>query len=279
MTGLRPSSAAPLAGTSVVLTRTRAQASELSDRLIRLGATVVELPVIAIEDPVDGGAALQHACRQLAAGRFDWVACTSVNSVSRVVAALGTRAVPPSVRWAAVGAGTARALTAGGHPPDLVPTVSISDALAEAFPTFEPATTAEEGSAAGLGGKVLFPRAEAARAALADGLRAKGWSVEEVVAYRTAAGTPDPGAADAAARSGVIVFTSSSTVLRTVDLLGPSRVPPVVVTIGPITSDAARHAGLTVAREASPHTLAGVIEAVVAAASVRPTGAGPRGDQ
>jgi uroporphyrinogen-III synthase len=38
--------------------------------------------------------------------------------------------------------------------------------------------------------------------------------------------------------------------------------PPLVVTIGPVTSETARSAGLTVAVEANPHTIEGLVEAV-----------------
>ncbi len=124
----------PLAGCSVVVTRARTQAPSLVRRLERLGASVVELPVIAVADPVDGGAALSGAARRLAAGGYEWVALTSGNAAARLLGVLGGRPVPPAVRWAAVGAGTARALAGAGIDADLVPRVSRADSLAEAFP-------------------------------------------------------------------------------------------------------------------------------------------------
>ena len=69
----------------------------------------------------------------------------------------------------------------------------------------------------------------------------------------------------AAGRADAIAFTSSSTVERAVELLGPGGVPPVVVSIGPVTSGSARAAGLQVTAEASPHTIGGLVEAVVEA--------------
>jgi uroporphyrinogen-III synthase len=254
--GGRATASRPLAGRSVVVTRTRAQASVLVDRLAALGATVVELPVIAVEDAADGGAALRAAADRVVGGAFAWVACTSPNGASRLLDALGGRAVPPSVRWAAVGPGTARVLADGGHRPDLVPAVAVGDALAEAFPTAPP-------HPAGAAASVLFPRAETVRGALAAGLRARGWAVDEVVAYRTVAGVPDPAAVRAALAADAVAFTSSSTVDRTVALLGRSAVPPAVVTIGPVTSASAAAAGLDVAAEAAEHTVDGLVAAVV----------------
>jgi uroporphyrinogen-III synthase len=251
-------SALPLSGRSVVVTRTRDQASALVVQLQALGAEVVELPVIAVEDPIDGGRALAAAADRLVAGRYRWVACTSSNAVARLAAALGDRAVPAPVRWAAVGSGTARALEEAGCTVDLVPERSVSEALAAAFPPAGPPDP--DGPAT-----VLFPRAETVRGALADGLRAKGWTVDEVVAYRTVAGEPPDGAAAAAARADAVAFTSSSTVTRALDLLGVEGIPPLVVTIGPVTSASARSAGLTVAAEARPHTVDGLVGAVVAA--------------
>jgi uroporphyrinogen-III synthase len=245
----------PLAGRSVVVTRGRSQASTLVGRLAGLGAEVVELPVIAVDDPPDHGEALARSAHRLASGAYQWVALTSPNAVTRLVAELGDRAVPTSVRWAAVGPGTARSLEDAGRPVDLVPEVSLAEALAQAFPAGD--------------GTVLFPRAETVRGTLAEGLRAKGWLVDEVVAYRTVAGEPTPEALAAARRADAVVFSSSSTVARTLDLLGAGALPPVVVSIGPVTTESARSAGLAVAAEASPHTIDGLVGAVVAALGSR----------
>jgi uroporphyrinogen-III synthase len=225
----------------------------------------VELPVIAIEDPPDGGAALAVAAHRLVSGAYQWVAVTSANAAGRLFDALDGRPVPASVRWAAVGAGTAQALARAGVPAELVPPVAVSESLADLFPSVDPlADGPPTEEPAGIG-TVLFPRAESVRSVLAAGLRAKGWLVDEVVAYRTVAGDPAPQALMAAARSDAIAFTSSSTVVRTLDLLGPGAIPPVVVTIGPITSATARQAGIGVSLEADPHTIDGLIDALVEA--------------
>ena len=252
-----------LAGRTVVVTRARTQASELVRRLSELGASVVELPVIAIEDAADGGAALSAAADRVVGGSYEWVVVTSANAVSRIVDALAGRALPASTRWAAVGTSTAKALMTRGIVPDLVPAEAVSDALVAGFPTTSPrraapGRTVEEGA-------VLFVRAERVRDVVASGLIAKGWRVDEAVAYRTVAGSVDADAVGRAVAADAVAFTSSSTVERTVDLLGVDGVPPVVASIGPVTSGAVRAAGLEVAAEAAVHTLEGLVVAVVEA--------------
>jgi uroporphyrinogen-III synthase len=247
----------------VVVTRARAQASRLVVWLDDLGADVVELPVIAIEDPEDGGEALAAAADRAVAGAYEWVVVTSTNAVSRMVDALGGRALPASTRWAAVGTSTAKALMVRGVVPDLVPDRAVSDALVEAFPEAaqpdsSPGRPSEVGTA-------LFVRAERVRDVVVPGLVDKGWRVDEAIAYRTVAGAVDPDAAARAKAADAVAFTSSSTVERTVDLLGHDGVPPVIISIGPVTSEAVRGAGLDVTAEAEVHTLDGLVAAVVAA--------------
>ena len=67
-----------------------------------------------------------------------------------------------------------------------------------------------------------------------------------------------------------ITFTSSSTVANLCDAL--DRIPdpqPLVVSIGPVTSDTARARGLRVDVEADPHTIDGVVDALLAALNGR----------
>jgi uroporphyrinogen III methyltransferase / synthase len=64
----------------------------------------------------------------------------------------------------------------------------------------------------------------------------------------------------------VITFTSSSTVDNFCDTVGEfDGAQPLVVSIGPITSKTARARGLRVDVEADPHTIAALVDAVVAA--------------
>jgi uroporphyrinogen III methyltransferase/synthase len=252
----------PLAGRRVVVTRARDQAGDVVRRLADLGAEVVELPVIAIEDPVDDGAGLAAAADRVVAGRYSWVVVTSVNAVSRLLAVVGDRALPGSVRWAAVGRSTAGALAARDVVPDLVPETASSEALVEVFPRPGTAAAPDDG---GTAAALLYVRAETTRDVLVPGLAAKGWRVDEVVGYRTVAGQVDAAAVDAVAAAEAVAFTSPSTVEHTVALVGAAGIPPVIATIGPVTSESVREAGLQVAAEATDHTAGGLVDALVAA--------------
>ena len=65
------------------------------------------------------------------------------------------------------------------------------------------------------------------------------------------------------AAADLVTFTSSSTVTNLCDAVGVEGVPTRVVTIGPVTSATARRRGLTVAQESEPHSIEGLLTAVV----------------
>jgi uroporphyrinogen III methyltransferase/synthase len=238
----------PLFGKTVVVTRAREQASELRNRLEGMGAAVVELPAITIA-PVD------FALPDLTA--YSWVVFTSVNGVDaffdRGLQPRGkdARAFAP-VKVAAIGIGTAHALAQRGLRADLVPARFVAEALLDEFPPGR--------------GRVLLARAEVARDVLPEGLAEKGYDVHVLTVYRTVTAAPDPPAlARLGAGVDAITFTSSSTVTNFCDAVGPLPDPqPVVVSIGPVTSATARARGLRVDAEADPHTIEGLVTALVA---------------
>jgi uroporphyrinogen-III synthase len=166
---------------------------------------------------------------------YDWLVLTSRHAV----AALGARGWTGEARFAAIGPGTAAAARAHGLEPDLVPTVSTQEGLLAAFPS-DP-------------GRVLFAGAEDARDVLARGLDA-----DVVPLYRTVALRP------AAFPAVDLVVLASASAAGAFAALG---VPAPAVSIGPVTSAAAREAGLTVAAEAETHDLDGLERAVRVAAS------------
>ncbi len=246
-------SARPLHGQKVVVTRARRQASALAAGLSELGAEVVELPTIEIAPPADGGAALCEAAARI--GSYGWVIFTSANAVDPLLSQCRDARSLATARVAAIGPGTAEALAAHGIVADLLPETYVAEALLEAIRQAAPAA----------GGRVLLPRAAAAREVLPDGLRALGLEVDVVEAYRTVRPAVDEALLDEVATADAVTFTASSTVRGFVEIAGAERCPPVVACIGPITAETARRAGLPVTVVAAEHTIAGLVQALCTA--------------
>ena len=118
-----------------------------------------------------------------------------------------------------------------------------------------------------MAGPVLVARAREARPELVDGLRALGAAVDEVALYETVPEDARPEAVEAALGADYLTFTSSSTVRNLLALLdgdGRRRMSGMrVVSIGPVTSETARAAGLTVHAEAKEFTVDGLVAALL----------------
>ena len=250
----------PLHGRRVVVTRARAQASGLAATLRELGAEVVELPAIRIEPRIDSEEAQKVAA---AVGTYELVCLTSPNGVRLLFeamenAGLDARALAGAT-VAAIGPGTARALAERGVIADVVPERFVAEGLIEALAD-------EEVS----GARVLVARAAEARDVLPDALRERGAEVDVVALYETVREEPDPAEVEAARSADYVTFTSSSTVTNLTAALG-DRFPANarIVSIGPITSETARNAGLEVDVEAGRHDIDGLLEALLADAAQR----------
>jgi uroporphyrinogen III methyltransferase/synthase len=248
--------ARPLFGKRIVVTRARAQASDLASTLEALGAEVIQFPTIRIVDAPDAEP-LRRAAAEV--DRFDWIVFTSVNGVSRFWSALreggrDTRALS-GVSVCAIGPATAAAVEIEGVHPDLVPDRYVAEAIVEAL--------IDEGDLRG--SRILLPRAEVARSVLPDSLREHGAEVVEVTAYRTVPDGSEIEGMRERLRSGtvdMITFTASSTVQNYVDLLGAEVGDARVASIGPITSRTAGELGLTVDVEAAEYSIPGLVQAV-----------------
>ena len=249
----------PLSGRRVVVTRARAQASGFAAELEALGAEVIQFPTIRIEAAPD-----VEALRRAAAGvaGFDWVVFTSANGVEKTLARLERAGDDGSAlaaaRVAAVGPATAEALAAAGIGVDLVPERFAAEAVVAAL--------ALRGITRR---RVLYPRADIARDALPDGLRAAGARVDAVDAYRTVPETAVDPAALARLRRGevdVATFASGSSVRNLIALLGggvDGLRRATIACVGASTAAAAREFGLDVAIVAEDSTVPGLVAALV----------------
>ena len=269
----------PLFGQRVLVTRTRHQASGLSERLRAAGAEVIEAPTLELVPPADWSA-VDAAVGRLAgdtdsdadtdaeAGGYDWLVLTSINAVDTLadrLAATGhdARALA-GVRVAVVGQSTAEALLSRlAVRADLLPDRFTADSLAREMADAAPA-------GAGLAGQhCLLLRADIARPGLPAALAAAGAAVDEVVAYAT----QPPAALDPAAlealRDGAIdwiTFTSSSTARNLHALLGEEAALLAGVntaSIGPATTQTVRGLGLGPTVEASQATLDALVASII----------------
>ena len=161
----------PLTGHRLVVTRAVEQAAPLAEALIDQGAEVVLLPMVAIVDPTDGGAALAAAAARL--GDYDRIVVTSPNGAHRLLDIAGNLPVADWPPVAAIGPATAGPFQAVGAPVDLVPGEAVAESLLNALP--DPPDD---------GGRLLLVRAESAREVLPAGLVAAGWDVAVGAAYR-----------------------------------------------------------------------------------------------
>ncbi len=255
-----PGSARPLVGRRIAVTRAREQAGELVRELEALGAEVVSAPTIRIE-PLADLEPLRAALARL--NEYRWVVFTSQNAVQIVFDRLVEWGVSPDDFGgrgiAAIGPATADSLAARGVRVDVMPDGYVAESLVEAL--------ASECDLRGA--RVLLPRAERAREALPEGLRARGAVVDVIPVYRTLPALGD-GAALAdeilAGRIDVVTFTASSTVRHFVESVGREAAASGRfggAAIGPITAATAKEYGIPVVIEALEYTTDGLVDALV----------------
>jgi len=245
----------PLFGKRIVVTRTREQAGVLSKQLADLGADVIEMPTIRIEDP--------KKRREFAAGvthahEYDWLVFTSPNGVRRFFDAFfatfkDARSLG-NARIAVIGEGTAQAVREYRFAVDLIPKKFVAEGLIEAF---------KKESVENL--TMLWVKAEETRVVIREGLTAMGAILDECIAYRTVPETTDPTGAVAKFQSDgadLVTFTSSSTAdnFFKLGLKWPEGCG--AASIGPVTSETLRSHGIEPVVEAKKHDIPGLVKAI-----------------
>ncbi|MGX7677617.1 uroporphyrinogen-III synthase [Jatrophihabitans sp. DSM 45814] len=234
-----------LFGWKILVPRTKEQAGAMSERLREYGAVPVEVPTIAVEPPRTP-TQMERAIKGLVTGRYEWIVFTSTNAVKAVREkfeefGLDARAFA-GVKIACVGESTADAVRAFGIRPELLPSgEQSSEGLLADFPPYDDVLDPID--------RVLLPRADIATETLAEGLRQRGWEIDDVTAYRTVRAAPPAAEIRDAIKSGgfqAVCFTSSSTVRNLVGIAGKPHNRTVVACIGPATAATAREFGLRV---------------------------------
>jgi uroporphyrinogen-III synthase len=205
-------------------------------------------------------APLRSAVERLA--DYQWLVLTSQNAVALLwdalrAAGLDARALA-AVRVACVGKATSDALLARGLAADVVPPRFVAEGVLEALAARDDVR----------GARVLYVAAAGARTVLPEGLRTLGCAVEVVPAYHTVSDGEGAEALRTSLARGEVdamTFASASAVRGLVDAVGEElarRAP--AISIGPVTSDAVRAAGIPLTAESATATIEALVAVVVA---------------
>ena len=248
----------PLFGKRILVTRSRTQASVLSEMLAEEGAEPVEIPAIEFS-PVDDYSDLDQAIRSL--DTYRWVIFTSANGVEslfdRIQALELDSRIFSRVKVGAIGPATSAALSKRGIKADFVPAQFISESIVQAMEKLDIKDA-----------RVLLPRADIGRDKLAEGLARLGARVERLPVYRTVLPESSRRRARESLQSGdidLVTFTSSSTVTNLLEILDGDRSlvnRASVACIGPITASTAQKKGLRVDVVAREYTIPGLVRAL-----------------
>ncbi|MFT4394517.1 uroporphyrinogen-III synthase [Gordonia lacunae] len=264
-----------LYGWTVLVPRTKDQAGDMSERLVSHGAMPKEVPTIAVEPP-RSPAQMERAVKGLVDGRYQWVVFTSTNAVRAVwekFAEFGLDARAFSgVKIACVGEATAEKVRSFGINPELVPSGEQSSlGLLEEFPPYDDVFDPVN--------RILLPRADIATETLSEGLRDRGWEIDDVTAYRTVRAAPPPAETREMIKTGgfdAVCFTSSSTVRNLVGIAGKPHARTIVACIGPKTAETATEFGLRVDVQPENASVVELVDALAEhAARLRAEGALP----
>ncbi len=256
----------PLSNKTILVTRAESQSSKFTTLLEQQGATVVEMPALAITPP-SSWLDLDRAIAELQ--QFQWLILTSANGVNYFCDRLNrlgydARALG-GVKIAVVGRKTASVLQTRQLKPDFIPPDYVADSLVANFPEDL------------RGKKILFPRVETGgREVLVKELTSQGAAVVEVAAYQSQCPSQIEPTAWQALQQGqvdVITFASSKTVKNFYQLLQQQLSSPeaidsllknvCIASIGPQTSKTCRDLLARVDLEAAEYTLEGLTAVIV----------------
>lgn len=231
------------------------------------GLSVVEDDYLLVGPSQDAGA--ERRARDIlgaVAGSADWLIFTSGAAGRALVALAGEPVVREAIcagrdrglRFAAVGEATRAALEQLGAADVVVPQVQTAVGLLDVLDALEPASA-------------VLPKGDQALTTLADGLRDRGWTVDEQVVYATSAVVDRPTSADAVAGGhfAAVVVRSPSAVRALHGFAGPVPESTIVVCGGPTTAAEARRLGvgrIAVSPEPSADALADTVAMCLAEA-------------
>jgi uroporphyrinogen III methyltransferase / synthase len=252
----------PLFGKTIIVTRSRDQASAFSDQLIELGANVLEYPTINITTPDDFGP-LDKELENL--DSTDWLIFTSVNGVDAFfnrIFELGRDVRDlKGVKICSIGPSTTERIKGFHVSIDCQPPKYVAESVVEALKKVEEIK----------GKRFLMPRTDIARSYVPEELRKLGAEVSDIVAYKTVLATDGDNIVLDKLKDGevdIVTFTSASTVKNFVKIIGEDNLSAFkdnvqFASIGPITNESAEEMNIDISIKAEEYTIPGLVQAIV----------------
>lgn len=246
-----------LQGKTVLITREKSQARDLSETISKHGGVPIEVPLLSFQKPV-GQVKTDSVQKIKRVNAFDWVVFTSKNGVDFFFEFLKELKIElsPNVKIAVIGKKTLEVIERYGFKPTFVPPSFVAEAFLPSF--LEILETSEN---------VLICKGNLAREYIANGLREKGFGVEEVIVYDNV----QPDGTDnlliqafRETRVDVILFTSPSTINNFMDAIHKNHLEEfvlesVIVSIGPVTTKRIEELGLKVTLSPAEFTVQGMM--------------------
>jgi len=248
----------PLFGKSIVVTRSRKQASALSDKLSELGAEVLEFPTIKIKH-----ISINKEFETFVGNhnQYSHLVFTSTNGVESFLQGLFDLSkdfrILANKKIICIGPATANEFLKRGIKPDFVPDTYVAESLVEHFESEK------------CDGKIAILRAAEARNTLPNSLKKMGKTANVISLYQTElTNTEDTELIELIRNKKIdfVTFTSSSTVKGFLKLISNSDIDLKAIpaaAIGPITAETATSAGMTMKCIAKKFTIDGLIDEIL----------------
>jgi len=252
----------PLFGKTIVVTRSREQASEFADQLQEYGAHVIEFPTIEIAKP-DTLKPLDEAINNIQS--YNWLVFTSINGVDSFFQRLFELGKDirelKGIKLCAIGPATEEGIKKYHIKVDCIPPKFVAESVVEELKK----VTVVKGE------RFLLPRADIARSSLPQELQKLGGTVTDLVAYKTIMAQPRNINLIDKINNGeinIVTFTSSSTVRNFVQIIGEKNISSLnkhiqFASIGPITTQTAEEMGIRVDIKAKDYTIPGLVDAIL----------------
>ena len=251
-----------LFGKRIVVTRYLDQAAKLSYKLDAVGAEVIELPLIQIKRLND-----QDTNKAIFSefGAYNWIIFTSVNGVRYFfhnffetfsdIRSFG------ALKIAVVGQETEKAINKYNLTVDFIPHISDSESLADELINFESIEHLKILVITGNRNRDLLVKKLEDALAIVDTFRVYTTRICDIIEHPATKSFCKKGA-------DVVTFTSPSIVESFVNQVASLQVEkgaknPISCSIGPITSESMRKAGIPVELESESRSIDGMVKAII----------------